>query len=59
VTIEVGDETVDARARVAQGEERERIWEEQKRRTPGFADYERKTSRVIPVVILERVTRPG
>jgi len=59
VTIEVGEETIGARARVAQGDERDRIWEEQKRRTPGFADYERKTSRVIPVVILERVTRPG
>jgi len=59
VTIEVGEETIGTRARVAQGDERDRIWEEQKRRTPGFADYERKTSRVIPVVILERVTRPG
>jgi hypothetical protein len=59
VTIEVGEETVDVRARVAQGQERERIWEEQKRRNPGFAGYERKTSRIIPVVILERVTPPG
>ncbi len=55
VTIEVGDETVAVRARVAKAEEHERIWEEQKRRNPGFADYERKTSRIIPVVILERV----
>jgi deazaflavin-dependent oxidoreductase (nitroreductase family) len=59
VTVEVGDETVDVRARVAESEERERIWEEQKRRNPGFADYEGKTTRLIPVVILERVTRPG
>jgi deazaflavin-dependent oxidoreductase (nitroreductase family) len=59
VTIEVGDETVEVRARVAEGQERERIWEEQKRRNPGFAAYERKTSRIIPVVVLERVTRPG
>jgi deazaflavin-dependent oxidoreductase (nitroreductase family) len=55
VTIEVGDETVAVKARVAEAEERERIWEEQKPRNPGFAEYERKTSRVIPVVILERV----
>ena len=53
-TVEVGDEIVDVRARVTESEEREHIWEEQKRRTPGFADYERKTSRVIPVVILQR-----
>ena len=43
------------RARVAEGEERERIWEEQKRANPNFADYEQKTTRSIPVVILERV----
>jgi deazaflavin-dependent oxidoreductase (nitroreductase family) len=55
VTLEVGTETVRARARLPEGEERERIWAEQKRRNPAFADYERKTSRRIPVVILERV----
>jgi deazaflavin-dependent oxidoreductase (nitroreductase family) len=52
-TIEVGTETIPVRARVARGEERERIWEKQKRDYPGFANYERKTSRQIPVVILE------
>jgi deazaflavin-dependent oxidoreductase (nitroreductase family) len=52
-TIEVGTETIPVTARVAQGEERDRIWEEQKRRSPGFAEYETKTSRQIPVVILE------
>jgi len=55
VTVEVGTETFDAVARVAQGEERERIWSEQKRRFPAFEGYERKTPRQIPVVILERV----
>jgi deazaflavin-dependent oxidoreductase (nitroreductase family) len=59
VTIEVGDEVVEVRARVAQGQDRERIWEEQKRRNSGFAVYERKTARTIPVVVLERVTRQG
>lgn len=54
-SIEVGTETVDVRARVAQGEERESLWEAQKADYPGFADYERKTTRQIPVVILERV----
>ena len=52
-TIEVGTETIPVTARVAQGEERDRIWEEQKRRSPGFAEYETKTGRQIPVVILE------
>jgi deazaflavin-dependent oxidoreductase (nitroreductase family) len=57
-TVEVGAETVEVQARVAEPEERDRIWEEQKRRNPGFADYEGKTSRRIPVVILERVRAP-
>ena len=55
--IEVGTETIDVTARVLDPEERAPIWEEQKTRYPGFADYERKTSRTIPVVLLER--RPG
>lgn len=51
--VEVGTETLDVRARVLDPQEREPIWEEQKKRYPGFADYERKTDRVIPVVMLE------
>jgi len=56
-TVEIGTETVPVRARVAEGEERERIWEKQKRDYPGFAGYERQTSRQIPVVILEPTGR--
>jgi deazaflavin-dependent oxidoreductase (nitroreductase family) len=55
VTVELGPDTVPMRARVADGEERERIWSRQKEIMPGFADYEANTPRVIPVVILERV----
>ena len=51
-TVEVGSNTRDVTARMAEGEERSRIWEEQKREFPGFADYERATQREIPVVIL-------
>ena len=54
-TIEVGTETIPVRARVAEGEERELIWTRQKEVMPGFAEYEAKTERQIPVVILERV----
>lgn len=53
-TIEIGKEIVSVTARVAEGEERERIWARQKELMPGFADYEKKTTRQIPVVILER-----
>ena len=54
-TVEVGEDMVRVRARVAEGEERERIWTKQKQDRPNFADYEKKTSRQIPVVILERL----
>jgi deazaflavin-dependent oxidoreductase (nitroreductase family) len=53
-TIEVGTDVVPVRARVAEGEEREKIWARQKQMMPGFADYEKTTTRQIPVVILER-----
>lgn len=52
--IEFGTETIPVRARVARGEERERIWSKQKQLMPGFADYERRTQREIPVIVLER-----
>ena len=53
-SIEIGTETVDVRARVAEGEEHDTIWEAQKTEFSNFADYERKTRRDrIPVVILE------
>lgn len=55
-TVEVGTETFDVVARVAMGQEREQIWRTQIRRYPAFADYERRTSRQIPVIILERVS---
>lgn len=52
-TIETGTETLPVGARVAVGEERERIWARQVQVMPGFADYETKTKRQIPVVVLE------
>jgi deazaflavin-dependent oxidoreductase (nitroreductase family) len=55
VTAEVGTGTRRLRARIAEGEERERIWSKQKADYPGFADYETKTTRQIPVVVLEPV----
>ncbi|SCG64565.1 nitroreductase family deazaflavin-dependent oxidoreductase [Micromonospora humi] len=57
VKAEIGTETVDLVARVADGDERERIWNAQKAAYPGFADYEQKTSRQIPVVVLEPARR--
>lgn len=53
VTAEIGTETRALRARVAGDDERSPIWEKQKTDYPGFAGYEAKTTRQIPVVILE------
>jgi deazaflavin-dependent oxidoreductase (nitroreductase family) len=53
VTAEIGTAAVQLQARVAEGEERERIWAAQKAAYPGFADYERRTSRQIPVIVLQ------
>ena len=53
VKAEIGTGTVELTARVAEGEERERIWSAHKQANPGFAEYERKTTRQIPVVVLD------
>ena len=55
VEAEIGTETVKLRARVARGAERDQIWEAHKAANPGFGDYERKTARQIPVILLEPV----
>ena len=53
--IELGSETVGVRSRVAEGEERDRIWERQKELFPNFAEYERTSGgRKIPVILLAR-----
>ena len=54
VTAEVGTETYAAAAVPVTGADRDRIYAEQARRYPGFAEYEQKTSRIIPVVELVR-----
>jgi deazaflavin-dependent oxidoreductase (nitroreductase family) len=54
VEIEVGTTLMSVAARVAEGEERELIWSRQKSDSPTFAEYEGKTTRAIPVVILTK-----
>ncbi|MDD7968491.1 nitroreductase family deazaflavin-dependent oxidoreductase [Actinomycetospora lemnae] len=54
VSAEIGTETVELRARDLAADERSPIWEKQKQDYPGFAGYESKTDRTIPVVLLER-----
>jgi deazaflavin-dependent oxidoreductase (nitroreductase family) len=52
VRIEVGDDLLDVHAVELHGAERDEKYVEQARRYPGFAEYERRTTRVIPVVAL-------
>ena len=52
-SIEVGTESVDVVARVTEGDERSSIWEPWKSAVPQFAEYEQKTDREIPVIVLE------
>jgi len=53
--IEVGADIIDVVARVAEGEERHRIWADQTRDIPVFSEYQRRSGRAIPVVVLEPV----
>jgi deazaflavin-dependent oxidoreductase (nitroreductase family) len=55
VTAEIGTETVSATAVTIPEPERRRVYDIQASRYPGFADYEVKTTRVIPVVELVRI----
>lgn len=55
VTVEVGEEKYRARATTLTGEERDRLYARQVAAMPNFGDYQAKTTRVIPVVALERI----
>jgi deazaflavin-dependent oxidoreductase (nitroreductase family) len=53
--IEIGTERFPVRATVAQGEERERLFDAQAALMPFFAEYQQQTQRRIPVIIFERI----
>ena len=55
VTVEVDGRSVEATAQPAEGDERARLWELHVATLPYFADYPKKTSRVIPVIALEPI----
>jgi deazaflavin-dependent oxidoreductase (nitroreductase family) len=52
VSIEVGTEAINVVASEAKDEERERLFRAQVERSPQFAEYQTKTDRLIPVIIL-------
>ena len=51
----VGAKAVTARARVAEGEERERLWKEMAEIYPPYNEYKERAGRTIPVVVLDPV----
>jgi deazaflavin-dependent oxidoreductase (nitroreductase family) len=55
VTVEANGERFKARAKVIEGDEYERLYKQHADINPGFWDYRQKTTRKIPVVILERL----
>ena len=55
VEVQVGTTKVKAHARTASGEERARLWEKSLEFWPPYADYQQKTEREIPVVVLDPV----
>jgi len=55
VTVELGSEKFRARARVTDDAERRRLYDKHAERMPAFWDYEKKTTRRIPVVVLDRI----
>jgi deazaflavin-dependent oxidoreductase (nitroreductase family) len=53
-TIQVKNERIPVRASTAEGEERERLWRAMTEVWPAYDEYQQKTSREIPIVILSR-----
>jgi deazaflavin-dependent oxidoreductase (nitroreductase family) len=56
-TVQVGSDRREVHARVATPEERKRLWPTVVKAYSGYGDYQRRTDREIPLVILERRTR--
>lgn len=55
VTVERGAETFEAVARILEGAERDELFAEVVQREPGFADYQEKAARQLPVVTWQRI----
>jgi deazaflavin-dependent oxidoreductase (nitroreductase family) len=55
VELEVGMERFKAHATVTEGEERDRLFAKFVKQEPGFGEYQKNTSRLLPVVLLTRI----
>lgn len=56
-TVQRGQEVIPVVAREADGDERAALWDEAVRINAGYAEYEKRTTRRIPVVVLEPIDR--
>jgi deazaflavin-dependent oxidoreductase (nitroreductase family) len=54
VEVQIKGDTFRARARTAEGDERERLWRQMNVMWPHYEEYQQRTERTIPVVVLER-----
>jgi deazaflavin-dependent oxidoreductase (nitroreductase family) len=52
-TVQVGSRRIEVRARVADAEERKRLWPKVVKAYGGYERYQRHTEREIPLVILK------
>ena len=55
VTVELGREKFQARASIPEGAERDRLYAQQAAQMPAFDEYQQKTTRRIPAVVLEKL----
>jgi deazaflavin-dependent oxidoreductase (nitroreductase family) len=59
VTVELGGSSYEARAVIAEGSERDRLYGLIAAQVPAFGEYEKNTDRTFPVVVLEGVPAPA
>jgi deazaflavin-dependent oxidoreductase (nitroreductase family) len=59
VKVELGHETFRAKTTVASPAERRRLYDQHAGLHPSFTEYEQKTDREIPVVLLDRIAEPA
>jgi deazaflavin-dependent oxidoreductase (nitroreductase family) len=55
ITVEVGHEKFKAKASITSGQERQRLFDQMAKQMPFFNDYQKKTARQIPVLVLNRI----
>jgi deazaflavin-dependent oxidoreductase (nitroreductase family) len=53
--LQVGAKSVTTRSRIAEGDERAKIWDEMAKIYPPYLDYQKATDRKIPVIVLDPV----